>query len=269
MKDFLDPTHVLFHKDCPDGFGAAWAAWKYLGGLAQYVPVIHGDPFPELPPQAKVLMVDFCYPAERLLVFRSKVARAAVLDHHVTAFDSCGKLPDTTFDMAHSGAVLSWMHFHPGTEVPELLKYVEDRDLWRFKLPDSREVSAALSSYERRFDLWESLSTIGVDKLKHDGGVILRMQGRKVEETCAKSWMGMIDGHQVPVVNATAFTSEVGDRLCQLHPTAPFSAFFYDLKDVRCWGLRSPGRMDVSKIALKYGGGGHPGAAGFTQLLDD
>lgn len=262
MKNY---SHVLYHRGCPDGFGAAWAAWKKLGNAAQYIPVQYGEPFPEMPAGAEVITVDFCYPKERLLELRGKVKSVVVVDHHKTAFDSSGDLPDTHFDMNHSGAVLSWMHFHPEKPVPELLLYVEDRDLWRFKLPDSREFSAALSSYEMKFDLWEGLATMGLDKLRHDGGVILRMQARKVEEICARAYWREIDGHKVPVANATSFTSEVGDRLCQLHPTAPFSAFFYDIEGLRCWGLRSPGRMDVSAIAKKFGGGGHPSAAGFTE----
>ena len=261
-------THILYHAQCFDGFGAAWAAWKKFDEEAVYIPAIHGEPFPELPADADVLMVDMAYPRERHLELEKKVRSLTVVDHHVTSMKAIGDLPNTHFDMNHSGAVLAWMFLHPGVPVPELLLYVEDRDLWRFKLPDSREVAASLSSYPKQFDLWEALSTMGVEKLKQDGGVILRMQAQKVNEMCESFFWKMIDGHRVPVVNATCFTSEVGDRLAQLHPTAPFVAFFYEKEKIRCWGLRSPGRMDVSAIAKKLGGGGHPGAAGFTEPIE-
>jgi len=262
-------THILYHANCPDGFGAAWAAWKKLGPDINYIPVHPGDPAPELSADAEVLMVDVAYPRTRHIELSGKVKSVTVVDHHITNMRELAGLPNAHFDMNHSGAVLAWMHLHPEKPVPEFLLYVEDRDLWRFKLPDSREVSASLSSYEMKFDLWEALATMGMDKLKHDGGVILRAQSRLVEDICATSFWKVIDGHRVPVVNATILRSEVGDRLCQIHPTAPFAAYFFEKEKLRCWGLRSPGRFDVSAIAKKYGGGGHPGAAGFPEPIDN
>jgi len=266
-KDF---THVIYHAQCPDGFGAAWAAWKKFGDNAKYLAAHPGDAAPELPAEAVVLMVDVAYSRSRLLDLRSKVKQVTVVDHHLTNKTDIGDLPDTHFDMNQSGATLAWQFLHPGKKIPELLLYVEDRDLWRFKLPDSREYNAGLSSYQRRFDLWELLSSTGTEKLKHDGGVILRAEGRMLEEICENVFYTRIDGHYVPVVNTTTLRSQVGDRLCQIHPTAPFSAYFFEKENakkerIRCWGLRSPGRMDVSVIAKKFGGGGHADAAGFTE----
>ena len=36
---FVEPTSVdcvIYHADCTDGFGAAYAAWKQLGNRAEY-----------------------------------------------------------------------------------------------------------------------------------------------------------------------------------------------------------------------------------------
>ena len=40
--------HVLYHANCYDGFGAAWAAWRKLGddGVV-YQAVNYGDPLPQ------------------------------------------------------------------------------------------------------------------------------------------------------------------------------------------------------------------------------
>jgi uncharacterized protein len=269
----VEYSHVLYHAACPDGFGAAWAAWKKFGENAKYIPVHPGDAAPELPREAEVLMVDVACSRARLLELRTKVKSVTIVDHHVTNQKEIGDLPDTYFDMNQSGATLAWQFLHKGKQIPELLLYVEDRDLWRFKLPDSRELNAALSSYPRRFDLWEVLATMGIEKLKHDGGIILRAESRMIEEICENVFWTDIDGHRVPAVNTTVLRSQVGDRLCQLHPTAPFAAYFFEKETVagnliRCWGLRSPGRMDVSEIAKKFGGGGHRDAAGFTEALE-
>lgn len=258
-------THVLYHSNCPDGFGAAWAAWKVLADRAKYIPVVYNQPLPDLPADAHVLMVDFCYPKAQCLELKSKVESLRVLDHHKTNADQMRGYPWATFDMDHSGAYLSWVHFH-GLNVPEFVLLLEDRDLWRFKMPYSREVAAALSSYPQKFQIWEQLYTMGLEKLKLEGGPILRAQGQKVDEMCARVAWKDFDGFRVPTANATVYFSEVGDKLCQMYPDAPFAAYYYERPDgKKQWGLRSPGRYDVTDIAKKRGGGGHPDAAGFVE----
>ena len=34
---------VVYHGHCPDGFGAAYAAWLRLGESAEYVPAEYGS----------------------------------------------------------------------------------------------------------------------------------------------------------------------------------------------------------------------------------
>ena len=55
---------VLYHADCPDGFGGAWAAHKKLGEKAEYIGVHHNF----LPPKGldgkEIYMIDFVYPKE-------------------------------------------------------------------------------------------------------------------------------------------------------------------------------------------------------------
>lgn len=46
-------------------------------------------------------------------------------------------------NMDRSGAAIAWEHFH-NDEMPDLIRYIEDRDLWRWELPDSEAVSEAL-----------------------------------------------------------------------------------------------------------------------------
>ncbi len=50
---------VLYHADCPDGFGAAWAAWKKFDDRAMYPPVRHNEPPPKEIAGKAVYTVDF------------------------------------------------------------------------------------------------------------------------------------------------------------------------------------------------------------------
>lgn len=262
----MDPksaTHILYHAHCDDGFGAAWAAWRTLGDRAVYLPVSHGAPAPELPTSARVVLVDFSYPRAELLSLRERCQDLFVVDHHKTAQQELAGLDNTIFDMERSGAHLSWEFFHPHEPLPELLAYVEDKDLWRFALPQSKEVTIALRSYPMDFQVWSRLK---VDELKREGTILLRLQEQLVDEACARARWSQVGGHRVPVVNATDFRSEIANRLCDLHPAAPFAAAYYDDEHgLRTWSLRSVGDFDVSEVARALGGGGHKHSAGFQE----
>ncbi|MGH9333969.1 MAG: phosphohydrolase, partial [Vicinamibacteria bacterium] len=124
-------TVVLYHAFCADGFGAAWAAWKRLGERAEYLPVQHGAPPPSIPKESDVYILDFSYPRAEIEEMKARVASLQVIDHHRTAEEELRGLEYAVFDNRKSAAVLSWEYFHPGEPVPELLRYVMDRDLWQ------------------------------------------------------------------------------------------------------------------------------------------
>ena len=255
-------THILYHADCADGFGAAFAAWKVLGDRATYIPVQHGDPVPDIPSDAKLAIVDFSYKRDIILELKSQVDDMIILDHHTTAQDELEGLPFATFDMTKSGARMAWEYWHPETEVPDLIAYIEDKDLWLWKLEQSREFSVALHSYPMEFEVWSQLTT---EHLRLEGVALLRLQDKLVKGASARAGFQNLFGYQVPVVNATEFRSEIANYLCKLHPEAPFAAaYHYDKHGDINWSLRSVGDFDVAALARQAGGGGHKNASGFT-----
>ena len=257
------PTAVLYHGNCPDGFGGAWSAWCAWGDTVQFFPVSHGDAPPELPDDASVLMVDIVYPREVTLALKDRVRELVILDHHKSAQEELGDLSFATFDMQRSGAMMAWNYCHPGQEPPPLIGYVQDRDLWRFALPNSREVTAALGSYPMDFDIWNSLD---VNQLASEGVAILRFRDLTVKSIVGFSRWGEIGGYSVPIVNATAHWSDVGAAMLAQYPEAPFvGAYFDDSNGIRRWSLRSRPDFDVSVVAKGLGGGGHPQASGFRE----
>ena len=261
---------VLYHGNCYDGFGAAWAAWKKLGEEGvRYQAVIYGDQPPPLinADQGKLYILDFSFPRNQLIAL-TKEFDLTVLDHHKTAKDDLANLQFATFDLEKSGAMLAWEHFH-ATPPPVLVQFLEDRDLWRFKLPASRAISTWMRSWPFDFHRWNQLEfeldrNFGSCRL--EGEAIFRFQSQMVALMADNAWQEEIEGHLVPVTNATAFFSEVGEELCLRNAQAPFSAYYLDRKDgKRQWGLRSRGGFDCSEVAKKMGGGGHPGAAGWVE----
>ena len=160
--------------------------------------------------------------------------------------------------------MLAFEFFFPDSIIPDLFLYLQDRDLWQWKMPQSREVNAAIRSYPFDFELWTSFLEYGKMKnLVVEGKAIVRYQDQQIRIALPHAELVEIGGHQVPCLNATHLTSEIAHELIGDYP---FAAVYYDVKDnKRVFQLRSKeGGIDVSEIAKLYGGGGHRAAAGFT-----
>ena len=254
------PEVVLYHAECMDGFGAAWALWKRFP-RARYIPVKHGFPPPDTLNNRHVLMVDFSYHRETIEALAKQAASLYILDHHVTAQAALADFPFAYFDMTRSGAVLAWEWVH-SEPVPWLLQYVQDKDLWQWKLESSREISAALASYPFEFAVWDQLQ---FETLRVEGIGILRYENSLLEKIIKEATMISFAGHMVPVVHSPILTSQIGERLSGDHP---FCVIWHQKDHRRYFSLRSKdGGISVAKIAAQFGGGGHTHAAGFSVAL--
>lgn len=270
------PRYVIYHADCRDGFAAAWAARLALGhatpegGAVHYIPAHYGDPPPETDPQGSVHILDFSYSLEtmRYLIARHQ-GRVTLLDHHRTAQEELeGRIPGAVFDLLRSGAVMAWRHFHPGAEVPEVLLYVQDRDLWQWQLPNSRKINEALQQTPLEFEVWDRLS---VPRLLEEGARLRAAALELVQANIDRAGVSEVLGTAVPSVEAEHHTSETAERLLELHPDAPFAAVYWHTErngvPATKFSLRSrKGSTDVSQIARLLGGGGHASAAGFVLV---
>lgn len=257
---------VLYHAQCLDGFAAAWVAFQRFGPTAEYRAVQYGDATRPAVDGRDVVVLDFAYPRAELLAMRERAASLLVLDHHATAKDDLVGLDFAVFDLERSGCTLAWDHFFPDRGRPWLLTYVEDKDLWRWKLPDSEAITAALQSYSRSFKSWEKVLRRGVEAVAAEGRPILRYKNRLIETAASRFKMIELDGHRVPMVTSCVLQSEIGGRLSKDHP---FVAIVFEWGDRRIWSLRSheKGGVNVAEIAQRHGGGGHPNAAGFIERL--
>jgi oligoribonuclease NrnB/cAMP/cGMP phosphodiesterase (DHH superfamily) len=256
------PDVVLYHAECMDGFGAAWALWKRFP-QARFVPVKHGFPQPDGLDNQHVVMVDFSYPRTDILALADCTASLQILDHHITAESALADLPFAYFDMDRSGAVLAWEWAHTQS-VPWLLQYVQDKDLWRWQLPHSREISSALASYPFDFAIWEQFQ---FETLKIEGTGILRSENNLIDKLTLDAIMVSVAGYTVPAVHSPVLASQIGERLAADHA---FGVIWHQKDGRRYFSLRSKsGGISVSEIAAQYGGGGHTHAAGFSFVIDD
>ncbi|WP_119966658.1 DHH family phosphoesterase [Simplicispira lacusdiani] len=279
--DKNDPAPlVLYHGGgCPDGFAAALAAWLYYGGQAELVGLDHGDTrsVDDLPPLEgrAVYILDFSFSAEILRGIEQRAAKLVLLDHHKSAAEKltgfacrCGVVH---FDMGKSGARLAWEFFHPDAPLPDLVRFVEDRDIWAWKFPESAAYLAALDMEPFALERWREIVAFTPDQT-----AAFMARGQAMDEKFHKLASGIAEGAQ-PVtfngqqglmVNApSAFHSLVGEMLSQR--SGSFALMWTAGKGglVKV-GLRSQRGFDCIPLAESMGGGGHAQACGFRMGAD-
>jgi len=264
---------VIYHADCSDGFGAAYAAWKCLGSRAEYYAAKHGSPPPDVTDK-NVAILDFSYDNATTKLMIEEAKDLIVIDHHKSAMIELHDISSTVFDMKHSGTILSWNFFHPGKEPPKFLSYIEDRDLWKWELPYSKEFAAAFDMIPFEFEEFAKFEDDSVfDDAAKRGSYILAYSKTVVKKVCEKAKPRKYEGQHVLVVNSSHWMSEIGSRLA---PDCDFAVIWYydhEARNIKV-SLRSfHDHTDVSEIAKRFSGGGHRSAAGFTlpgnTVLDD
>lgn len=305
---------VCFHADCTDGFAAAFAAWLKLGDDAEYLPMAYNsiNTGAELAGMygplnnRDVYILDFSFPRDIMEFLFREANRVVWLDHHKTAFEMwCdGYAQGCTFTeksyqgLHHirlndnkSGALLAWEYFHPGTEVPMLIRHIDDRDRWQFQLPGSKELHAALGSmkpwsFEQWDDIYTSESCPATEagsfySLLGEGSAILRAQDAAVKSMLKQArkceiWKLTDDNYEVEyqfklpglAVNATLHMSEVGHELANQSGT--YGLVWYMAADNKVkLSFRSNAPYDVSALAKALGGGGHAQAAGAECTIEE
>jgi oligoribonuclease NrnB/cAMP/cGMP phosphodiesterase (DHH superfamily) len=269
-------TVVLYHDECTDGFGAAYAAWTVLRETARYIPVRHGKPLPGGLANEAVLLLDFCYPRAVMETLRQHAASVQVIDHHATGHSQCGDLPGCHFDMKHSGATLAWAYFHPGEPVPRLMRAIEDSDLERYALPGTRSLILALRKKAMTFETWHAIAS------DHKTMSSLLMEGKLLETSLvhsakliAKTAVAVKVGGVRGLCASTSWEFAADAATAMAAQSGTFGlAWYHEGETVRC-SWRSVGGVSAEDLSGLFGGGGHPHSAGsqhgekeFWALLD-
>lgn len=258
-------TVILYHYNCLDGFSAAWAAWKKFGKRAEYVGVRHQEEPPRGLRDKEIYLLDFSYPLPVLRHLMKENARVTAIDHHISAKEAILQTDDYSYALKNSGAVLSWRYFHKD-KPPLLLRYVEDFDLWRFGMPHTREVSAALEVAPKNFRSWSRITADFEDPLRRKkyfekGKIILEYQKILTRSLVKKADQVRFLGRRARAVNSSLLTSQIGHALYT--EFEPLAIIWHERGGKLTVSLRSDGSVDVSRIAKRFGGGGHKEAASF------
>lgn len=296
--DGMKPPLVVYHDNCPDGFGSAWWLGKWIGDHEKFgASYKAGEALPDFTDRS-VYIVDFCYPTDVLNQIIEQANSLLILDHHKTAFDYtngvyglwCHNSVETFFlngpqddkfhavlDMDHSGVglVAEYVEACFGEEPPEFFWHLEDRDLWNFQNHPTPErsyltplVFAAVTSSPYAEEAWNLMWEMEFSELVAAGAGIERYRQKLISEISDTAYLANMFGHEVWCVSAPyAVGSDVAGILCRRDPDRPFAAYYVDYGDRLKYGLRSLEEgADVASLAQTVGGGGHKHASGFEVV---
>lgn len=269
MKDKI----LIYHKNCPDGYGSRWVFEKKYGEDMSYLPMSHGEVPPDLS-EKEVWIADFSFPRDLLLDIKSKAKSLTLIDHHLSAERNLKDLDFCHIDMSHCGSVLSWYYCNGiNSSVPLLLQYIEDQDLWKWQMPFAKEIVAVIDSYDYSLRHWNEIQkrledSVGFSSLLNEGSALLRYRDKKISEIMAKKHKIKLGDIILWSCNSSIYQSQICDILMEVSSEEISSCYYFDGSDY-IFSLRSKKEVgpDVSLIAGRYGGGGHKNASGMKVKI--
>lgn len=295
-KQYLRDTIVLYHRGCNDGIASAWVAYGHFGEDADYMPWQYGDPLPELKGK-KVFLVDLSFTKEQIDSVVDDVQFIVIIDHHKSAIENLeyryrqckgiSELPVMVMkaegrpvflytDIKRSGAVLTWFFFNdvgtlyytgePGAEIPDVLLWIEDYDLWKHYIPEGKALNAWLINGPLTIERFNEVATAKGDARMHivNQGNMLMAYDNKIINSVIREYIQLVDvgGNKIPFINAPHhLRNEIGDRLSKKYP---YVVLYTERDGKTIYSMRSS-NVPVDGFARYNGGGGHAFAAAFRM----
>lgn len=242
-------------------------------------------PLDKIQENEKVYFVDYSFKKDtiwQLEEILNKTKNVIWIDHHTSSFNLEKELPWTK-DIKGirtekiSGAGLTYMYLYncKYKNLPYYIQLVSDYDCWLYKYePDTTyfKIGIEMQNYDALDNVWRALYESFVDNvcLSISEGSIIE-DGKLVKQ--------YIDQDNTYYRNHFAYETEIKGLKCLVVNKKSnswiFGEKYNDYPIVMVWVFNgtkysysifsSNPNVDCSKIAEKYGGGGHKGAAGFAS----
>ena len=245
---------VLYHSNCPDGLGAAFPFWRenqdrFNNKELQLIGVTHGINYPRSLIDKRIMMVDFSYKREIIKQICKNNKFVFILDHHRSAIDDLVGLENECPNFGYilnidkSGAQIVWDWIYPTINAPWFIDYIADRDLWRFKLPHSKEINRGLNfdgftfyDHYNRLAPWEKMEELmsytsnDINKLSERGRIVCEVEDREIQAAMAKSILCEFEGYRVRLATCSPhLRSDLGNKIVDEYNDCDFSVVWrYD-----------------------------------------
>lgn len=267
-------TVIIAHSSCPDGTASAWFLLRIHP--TAYVHFVHERDFnkdTKMPQLADrhIILADWCYPINILRRLSAVVSKLTIYDHHDTAREWCEEATrlgaEVHFDVTKCGAELcaDAVNYHPWW-----LVHIRDRDLWLWEDKNSKAFSAAFFEKGIRLGTLDEFHQSNPEDVYAYGRTILAHEKWALDRVTRTAQRCIIESILSIVVQSPTWGSELGNELLECSDAHVAIVVRYCFRTNRHFiSLRSRpesghNHVNVARICEKYGGGGHPCAAGFS-----
>lgn len=273
----------IYHIADHDGKGSA-AIVKSVYPEIELMGLNHDMeiPYEEIAKHDKIIVCDISLPLDFMFELNKK-SDFTWIDHHISVIEQyekavaekgCEELKGIR-RVGTAAMVLTWEYFYPEKELPLGIKLLGLNDI--FDLRDKRvrpfEYAMQALGVNRPTDkIWEDVinSTMDIDSMVEKGKAILSyIRNRNFRLVRAQAFESEYEGLKCICANMPQGYSEFYDSLDNIKDYDVMINFFMNKKN--CWNLSfytAKDNVDVSKIAEKFGGGGHAKAAGASSLKE-
>lgn len=270
----------VYHAADHDGKGSA-AIVRSIYPQIELLALNHDTeiPFEMIAAHDLVVVCDFALPMDFMFELNNKLDFTWI-DHHVSSikkYDDMlvagAKAIKGSRKIGQAAIELTWQYFYPDIKVPLGVELLAKQDL--FDLSDKRVLpfEYAMQSFGQNNPQDAVWKDIFADKMDVE---MMVAQGERI-----LSW---ISERNINLVRNLAFEAEIDGLKCICANMPQGRSYFFDsLENVEKydvlinfymnkklqWNISfysSKKEVDVSKLAAKFGGGGHKGAAGASKL---
>jgi len=271
----------FYHKSDLDGHCAGAIVKQFHPGC-EMIGVDYND-VPPVPPEIGhnevVFVVDFSFPVDTMLMLHD-VGHLVWVDHHKSAIEKMEGHEDIPGIRAvgKSGCELTWECLYSDEPMPDAVRLLGRYDVWDHRNPDVLPFQYGLrhehdTSPENTL-LWGLLladSPGVVYRVTKTGQTILKYQvAQDAMYAKGMAYEAELEGLRAIVINKAYTNSKIFDAVYDPEKHDIMVVFGVKPGEFKYSLYSDKPEHDVSKIAVKFGGGGHAGAAGFyseTQVV--
>lgn len=286
-------TTVIFHAADYDGVFSREIANKFLGTEGvEYIGWDFGQPTIPIPNYGTVYIIDLspdCVAMPPNEDISQHSHRIIWIDHHKSSIDKWRKdIPGYRIDGV-SACRLAWQWFtRPAIDdgasprLPSKQDFLDRRvkepravtlageyDVWDHAKSNHADVAFQFGLDAQREIYWDRLFEDDeyADEIAHDGGAAMQCYAKRDADVMrTRSFMAEFEGLKFLCLNTARCNSNTfaAKDVPETGHDA-LLAFYYNGKEFSCSLYHAAHRkdLDLSLIAVKYGGGGHRGACGF------
>lgn len=271
-------TLVLYYRHGVAGFASAFLWWKKFGDTDHVYRGHQNMAYLNTEEFDRFVFLDCCPKARDVRNILKSNKKIVLIDRHQMANDTLGRLYSNERDQfekvmfdSNRSTVSMTVEYLDIPHPEKFIQYIEDRDLSKFSLENTREINIAISNIQKDFNEWNKIFSDwekGLVNLLIAGKTLVNYQDLIVSVLVKHDhivWFKYDDQTEVPLINSNLYQSEIGKLLCRL----------LQVKFAGCFNIR--GNMvnihihgkGADIFAKAYGGNGDYKYAGFMIPFKD